>query len=537
MSWQQTLEHGNSALQKNVSLLFGNVDDLFESSDKTEKKLTQYLLDETYKDKDIALVFNIGTGIKFRDEASRQAWDTLLNGYDAFKGTQYKEQLPADSGEIFRLLHRFFHIISQDKKKKIALIIDHAELLIPAEELNELTLSDKKVLVTLLEWASSKKLLAAQVSITLISDSLHVIHPMIVADSDIAKVEIPFPSPEEVHIAVQKFGMLHEVKIEAPIDSIAKQIHGLNRKGVYQLCLAHQKQTLHPQAVSHMKKEMIEKEHGELIEFIESKKSLDQVAGHTKVVARLREDASLILKGKSDAVPMGYLVCGPVGTGKSYIAECFAGEIGIPVVKIKNFRDRWVGATEANWEKIVTLLKNLAPVLVIVDEADAALGNREQEGDSGTSKRVFASLAQTMGDTSLRGKLVWMLLTARPELLPIDLKRQGRAEVHLPLFYPQTIQEKRQFFEIIGKKLNLITINPLVQSIDERELAEIQSGADVEAILVKVKRWEYIKGQDITLEEFRKIIHAFRASISKEDINHQVQMALAEVTDRDLLEG
>ena len=29
-----------------------------------------------------------------------------------------------------------------------------------------------------------------------------------------------------------------------------------------------------------------------------------------------------------------------------------------------------------------------------------------------------------------------MLLTARPDLLPIDLKRQGRAEVHIPLFYP-----------------------------------------------------------------------------------------------------
>jgi len=45
-------------------------------------------------------------------------------------------------------------------------------------------------------------------------------------------------------------------------------------------------------------------------------------------------------------------------------------------------------------------------------------------------------IATQMGDTQYRGRIIWMLLTARPDLLPIDLKRQGRAEVHIPLFYP-----------------------------------------------------------------------------------------------------
>ena len=75
-------------------------------------------------------------------------------------------------------------------------------------------------------------------------------------------------------------------------------------------------------------------------------------------------------------------------------------------------------------------------MVVIVDEADAALGNRQAEGDSGTSARVFSMIASQMGNTRYRGKIIWMLLTSRPDLLPIDLKRQGRAEVHIPLFYP-----------------------------------------------------------------------------------------------------
>ena len=76
------------------------------------------------------------------------------------------------------------------------------------------------------------------------------------------------------------------------------------------------------------------------------------------------------------------------------------------------------------------------PVGVIIDEADAFLGDRNQQGDSGTSNRVFAQLSSFMGNTEYRGKIVWFLITCRPDLLPIDLKRQGRAEEHLGALLP-----------------------------------------------------------------------------------------------------
>src|SRR4029450_307774 len=113
---------------------------------------------------------------------------------------------------------------------------------------------------------------------------------------------------------------------------------------------------------------------------------------------------------------------------------------------------QWQGVTEANLEKIFNLLKALWPVAVIVDEADAFLGNRGASGDSGTSSRVFASIASFMGNTEFRGKIIWFLLTCRPDLLPIDLKRQGRAEEHLALFYPQTDEERDELFRVMAKK-------------------------------------------------------------------------------------
>src|SRR5512140_3699707 len=93
-------------------------------------------------------------------------------------------------------------------------------------------------------------------------------------------------------------------------------------------------------------------------------------------------------------------------------------------------------------ERILSVIRELGPVAVIIDEADAAVGNRGASGDSGTSARVFAQLASQMGDTQYRGKVIWFLLTCRPDLLPIDLKRQGRAEEHIALFYPETPEER-----------------------------------------------------------------------------------------------
>ncbi len=141
---------------------------------------------------------------------------------------------------------------------------------------------------------------------------------------------------------------------------------------------------------------------------------------------------------------MGYLIAGRIGTGKTFLVQCWAGELGIPCVVFKNFRDRWVGATESNLEKIFAVLRALGQVVVFVDEADQAAGKREGgDGDSGLSGRVYSMLAKEMSDTRNRGRIIWVFATSRPDLLEVDLKRQGRLDVHIPLFPPETARGAR----------------------------------------------------------------------------------------------
>jgi SpoVK/Ycf46/Vps4 family AAA+-type ATPase len=229
-----------------------------------------------------------------------------------------------------------------------------------------------------------------------------------------------------------------------------------------------------------------------------------------------------------DAAPMGYLICGPVGTGKTYLAECFAGSVGIPCVKLRNFRSKYVGETEGNLEQILNVLRAMGPVVVVIDEADAALGNRESGGDSGTSSRVFSMIASQMGDTRYRGKLLWMLLTSRPDLLPIDLKRQGRAEVHLPLFSPGSDSEIAVMIKVLARKNRTSLAD---NAVPTGLAGHGYSGADIESIVLAAKRTALTQAREvISREDLDRAVKDFIPSAQGLEKEKQELAAVLECT-------
>ena len=139
-----------------------------------------------------------------------------------------------------------------------------------------------------------------------------------------------------------------------------------------------------PTDLAAVKKEMVERDAPGLVEFVDSQRTLDDYHGQEGLKKWLRQDVTLWRAGDLKALPMGYLLCGPIGTGKTFLVECLAGEAGAPVVKLKNFRDKWVGSSEGNLEKIFRLIRALGRCIVFIDEADQTLGRRDSgTGDSG----------------------------------------------------------------------------------------------------------------------------------------------------------
>jgi len=279
------------------------------------------------------------------------------------------------------------------------------------------------------------------------------------------------------------------------------------------------------------KKDMIERECQGLLEFLESPFTMEHLAGHEAVKAWLREDSELLRRGVLHALPMGYLITGRIGTGKTFLIQCWAGELGIPCVVFKNFRDRWVGATESNLEKIFSVLHALGQVVVFVDEADQAAGKREGgDSDSGLSGRVYAMLAKEMSDTRNRGRIIWVFATSRPDLLEVDLKRQGRLDVHIPLFPPETPAAMHELLLAIARKLKV----PL-QPADLPSLPEglVLGGNEIEGILVRALRIQALAaGPRRPLKEIlQEVLGEVRPSSHTRKLEYMDLVAVKECTD------
>src|SRR5690606_8885739 len=134
---------------------------------------------------------------------------------------------------------------------------------------------------------------------------------------------------------------------------------------------------------------------------VESSHDFSVVGGIDGVEAELLQIAKNIREGHTSRCSMGLLFTGPMGTGKTFVAEAFVHETGMTSVKFKNFRSKWVGATEANLEKILTVIKAMGQVIVIIDAADRSFGSGG-EGDGGTSSRAIARIKEFMSDTEDR---------------------------------------------------------------------------------------------------------------------------------------
>ena len=523
-------------------ILHGAVRDLQPADDGRGGKrflaLRAFLADELFGSRDLVAFYDRSSGIRLATSEMQKDFISAVSGYDTLFGTEYAKSMPKDPARAFPLLESYARVRIADGKS-VAIVIDFAETVAPAGDLGYMPGEDRYALVTLVKWAQDPQFLSADFSICLIAENLAELNPRIGRNPYCAAIELPLPGERErldyLEWKIGASGKKRSEISEVGADALAQMTAGMSRVALDRvLTEAIAGPKLSVERLKEKKKEIIQAECHGLLEFIEPAHSIDMVAGHAKAKQLLKQAAHAITTGKRDVVPMGFLIAGPIGTGKTFLATCFAGEIGIPCVKFLNFRSQWQGVTEGNLEKIFNLLKAMWPVAVIIDEADAFLGNRSASGDSGTSARVFSSIAAFMGNTEYRGKIVWFLLTCRPDLLPVDLKRQGRAEEHLALFYPESAEERLELIKTMARKARVNFDGDIGETVP-KDLPKM-SGADIESALVRAKlRAVNDKREKVTRQDLVETFADFVPPSYPLEVELQTLVAIAECTSRALL--
>jgi AAA+ superfamily predicted ATPase len=525
-------------------VLHGNTDDLFRVSGGEAPRygvLAEFLAEQLFGRWSLVLHYDLGRGLRAfagRDEQRLKDMVAIVN-----KRLGDLSALSKDPAAAFAVLDRFVRnniMAAEADRLSLAVIMDQASYVFPAGDPGRLNLQSSSELVTMLNWAMSPHVKRLNIAFVLVDEKLADLSDRLAGNPHVATIEVPLPDQQERETFIKaSTGGAPGIDLRDFSDfdalELAKLTAGISLTDLNVLIQSAREsgRRLDASVFRSLKKRLLERQCRGLLEFIEPKWTLDTVVGHEAAKARLRQDSALLKRGALDSLPMGYLLCGPVGTGKSFLAQCLSGEIGVPCVILKNFRSKYVGETEGNLEHVLSVLRAMGPVVVVVDEADAALGSREQEGDSGTSSRVFGMIAAQMGDTQYRGRIIWMLLTARPDLLPIDLKRQGRAEVHIPLFYPTDEEEIRQMFVILAKKLGSRVAIDDVPPIPQRGQL---SGADIEGMVGRAWRASLLAGADhVTREALAEVVSQFMPSTQGLERELQETAAMLECTDSQFL--
>jgi AAA+ superfamily predicted ATPase len=524
--WADDLRRRYLRGEASMFVLHGNVYDAIVDGSRLIT-LTDFLTDVLLKDtRETVAVFNVASGVRFTKRAPALALDDLL------LATGKDRLLPA----LERLLVQ---------STRAAVIIEYAEAVAPAGDPAFQADADRAAIITLHRWSFLPEIEKGDNLALLVAENLADLAPKLVSNPKVATIAVPMPDLDArrlvVRIADTRLGdadvdryaevtaglkAIQIASIVAPpppaeedaasrerfiasllgtgsdsagrAHALAALTAGLARDEIRRL-VAPEATVVAPaesdaaararqevdRLIARRKREILERECFGLVEFVEPAHGFDVVGGMEEVKKDLLAIAENVREGRTYRVPMGLLFTGPMGTGKTFVAEAFAKECGLPTIKLKNFRSKWVGATEGNLEKILGVIRAIGQVVVIIDEGDRAFGSSDAESDGGTSSRVIARIKEFMSDTSNRGRILFLVMTNRPDKLDVDLKRAGRLDRKIPFLYSQTPEDVERVALALIKK-NRFRLDVALPTIRDEFSARLvgYSNADVEAVLV-----------------------------------------------------
>ena len=526
-AWAKELALAYESGASSQFILFGNVHDRLAVGDRLVS-LADFLEDTLLKPFSVVLSYDQGSGLTIeRGGELVQKWQ----GADLQR--QMREPLQAVQwiNRYLIYLGNLRKVSSTEKTPNVAVIIRSVDQIVPAEgngfEHGSLT-------SMLRAWSCDSPFADLPFTSLLIADNLNDVEPLIASTAQTVRTRVPLPDAQALERAL---GILRKQSprafaTDANLPQIAGMLAGVTVSSLESLVRIrhHENRPLADADLARLKKELVERDSSGLVEFIEGKRTLNDYHGQEALKVWLRQDIALWRAGDLKALPMGYLLCGPVGTGKTFLVECLAGEAGVPVVKLKNFRDRWVGSSEGNLEKIFRLIRALGRCMVFIDEADQTLGKRDSgANDAGLSGRIYSMIAQEMSDSGNRGRVLWLLASSRPDLIEVDLKRPGRIDVKVPLLPTSTPAESAQLVGMLAKRMGLdISAAELVR-LEPRMPTLLTPGA-AEALVVKAYR--HARTQNVAGgAALEASLTGYQNPVPADVLEFQMRIAIREATD------
>lgn len=522
--------------QANVFLLTGNVTDLLdglgvacpaEMVDSPERfcHLDRYITRRLESRGRLVITYNIARGINFSANGVYNRLREFHARFDAageVTGEHERDRRAARfdraiaESQVYSFLTlrfleelcRLSRLYPREAPGSLSILVKHAETLLPDSPVSRMGDIDRQKLTLLTEWFTDPGFIDSNDQVLLVSSTEAALHADIRRLPHTALVRIPLPDHGQrgtflrwVH---QRTGRkVRMARTEAELAGLTAGMTLLTLQNLF-LRARHLDRKLDDKDVLHALNRLLASELGDKIEMVRPAHTMEDVVGASALKAEL-ERLRLLLESRDPSVaPVGILVPGPNGVGKTYIFEAWAAECDRLVIVLKNLRGMYFGETDQIFEKLRNVLEALGNVIVFIDEADTVFG-RPGRNTHETEARLFGNLARMMGDPKNRGRIVWLLLTARPDNLAPDLKRSGRAGLHLPVFDPEG-EDRRVYIDFILKRAGFDA--GALGGDDRRAIEERTAGfspADFNEVLVELRAEKLLHGE-LTTERILAIL-------------------------------
>jgi ATP-dependent 26S proteasome regulatory subunit len=475
----------------------------------------------------VAVSYDVSSGLVFPDAEREKAFRKALG---------LKGPLPADPARALVVLDA---LVGSDRLAAgtVAVVIDYAHTLAPADGAGA---AERQNITTLARWASDPAVAARRPLIVLIAPSAQEVSAEVHAGAAGAEV-VAVPRPDldaRAEFARDLQRRLPEVTWAVTPDELAAQTGGLSLVQVEDLAQRARGagSALSRETIVARKIDLLRQEYGDVLEILTPRHGLDAVGGLDHAVREMREIADIMRRGLTSAAPLGLILMGPPGTGKSYLAECFAKECGMLCVRFRPLRQMYVGQSERNQEKAFAAIRALAPVVVIVDESDQAEGGSRDAGggDSGVAERMRASSFNFWADNALRGRVLRIDTTNRVDLIDSAMRRSGRTDIKIPILMPDEVA-RRQIFEVVARKHKLPTA--IIDFTPFARRTPGFTGSDIELSLTTAYRFALREGAPaVTDAHLAAALDDFiPESRDQRAIDHMTLLALDECRNRRLL--
>ena len=405
------------------------------------------------------------------------------------------------------------------QNQRIAVIIDHAEMIVPRNTFSNIHHEKLPFLEMLKDYSYDPAIYQSENLLILISENIADVETMLFQGQFVQDIMIDMPDKGKrlnylmylsalsaENTSEENFRKLPEIaENDFPgehngLDSLSRAMNGftlssidtfIRRIQTYNIQKktegASRKKTINRKEVNLHRKKAIASDSAQLLQEVIPRGGFECVGGLAHIQEYFKDIAQKILDGQLNTVPKAILLAGPPGTGKSILAEALAKDARIPMVKMTNIRDKYVGESERKLELVLNTLLAWQPILVFIDEIDQVLGQRvtSQEQGSATKSeaRMFGRLLEFLGDDKHRGKVVWIGATNRPDQMDDAMLR--RFDRKFPVLLPYESNNRKKILEAF--KDGTIKDLGYAEGLDLDEVATLMdgyTGSEMEQIII-----------------------------------------------------